>query len=68
MILAAAFPNVTYLGLPVLEQTFGSWARSVVIQIDLFATAPLLFTVGIMIVRHYGEDSDRKAQVGRVIS
>lgn len=24
MVLAAAFPNVTYLGLPVLEQTFGS--------------------------------------------
>lgn len=55
-ILAAAFPNVTYLGLPVLEQTFGSWARSVVIQIDLFATAPFLFTVGIMIVQHYGEE------------
>ena len=56
MILAAAFPNVTYLGLPVLEQTFGAWARSVVIQMDLFATAPFLFTIGIMIVRHYGED------------
>ena len=56
MILAAAFPNVTYLGLPVLEQTFGSWARSVVIQMDLFATSPFLFTVGIMMVRHYGED------------
>ncbi|MGJ0430105.1 AEC family transporter [Methylobacter sp.] len=56
MILAAAFPNVTYLGLPVLEQTFGSWARSVAIQVDLFATAPMLFTIGIMIVRHYGED------------
>jgi predicted permease len=56
MILAAAFPNVTYLGLPVLEQTFGSWARSVVIQMDLFATSPLLFTIGIMAVRHYGED------------
>ena len=60
MILAAAFPNVTYLGLPVLEQTFGSWARSVVIQMDLFATAPFLFTVGIMVVRHYGEDSTEK--------
>lgn len=56
MILAAAFPNVTYLGLPVLEQTFGSWARSVAIQVDLFATAPLLFTIGIMTARHYGED------------
>ncbi|MDD1620758.1 MAG: AEC family transporter [Methylococcaceae bacterium] len=55
VMLAAAFPNVTYLGLPVLEQTFGSWARSVVIQIDLFAAAPLVFTVGIMLARHYGE-------------
>ncbi|MDD1642508.1 MAG: AEC family transporter [Methylococcaceae bacterium] len=60
VILAAAFPNVTYLGLPVLEQTFGSWARSVVIQMDLFATAPFLFTIGIMIVRHYGEDTSKK--------
>jgi predicted permease len=62
MILAAAFPNVTYLGLPVLEETFGSWARSVVIQIDLFASAPLVFTLGIMIARHYGEDTTEKPQ------
>jgi len=60
MILAAAFPNVTYLGLPVLEQTFGSWARSVVIQMDLFATSPFLFTIGIIVVRHYGEDTTEK--------
>jgi predicted permease len=60
MILAAAFPNVTYLGLPVLEQTFGSWARSVVIQMDLFAVTPLLFTVGIMVARHYGEEGVEK--------
>ncbi len=60
MLLAAAFPNVTYLGLPVLEQAFGGWARSVVIQIDLFATAPFLFTVGTMLVRHYGEAATTK--------
>ena len=60
MILAAAFPNVTYLGLPVLEQTFGSWARSVVIQMDLFAVTPLLFTAGVMVVRHYGEEGAEK--------
>jgi len=60
MILAAAFPNVTYLGLPVLEQAFGSWARSVVIQIDLFAAAPIVFTLGIVIARHYGEDTATK--------
>ena len=56
VILAASFPNVTYLGLPVLEQVFGYWARSVAIQLDLFAASPLVFTVGIMIARHYGED------------
>lgn len=55
MILAGV-PNVTYLGLPVIEQTFGSWARSIVIQLDLFAAAPLVFTLGIMVARHYGED------------
>lgn len=62
MILAAAFPNVTYLGLPVLEQVFGSWTRSVVIQLDLFAAAPLVFTVGIMIARHYGEDDTQQSK------
>jgi malate permease and related proteins len=62
VLLAAAFPNVTYLGLPVLEQTFGNWARSVVIQIDLFATSPLLFTLGIAVVRHYGQDFEEKKQ------
>ncbi|MEY3881166.1 MAG: hypothetical protein RIQ94_1962 [Pseudomonadota bacterium] len=60
MILAAAFPNVTYLGLPVLEQVFGSWARSVVIQMDLFAATPLLFTVGALIAKHYGEERSEK--------
>ncbi|WP_370690753.1 AEC family transporter [Methylicorpusculum sp.] len=55
MILAAAFPNVTYLGLPVLEQTYGYWARSVAIQMDLFATAPFLFTIGIMVVKRFGD-------------
>lgn len=56
IILATSFPDVTYLGLPILEQTFGNRARSVVIQLDFFAASPLLFTVGIMIARHYGED------------
>lgn len=57
VILAASFPNVTYLGLPVLEQTFGGWARSVAIQLDLFAAGPLLFTIGIMIAVYYGEEN-----------
>lgn len=62
VILATAFPNVTYLGLPVLEQAFGSWSRSVVIQIDLFATAPLVFTIGIAIARYYGTVREEKTK------
>ena len=58
ILLATSFPNVTYLGLPVLEQIFGSWARSVAIHLGLFAAAPLVFTVGIMIARYYGEDEE----------
>ena len=57
-ILATAFPNVTYLGLPVLEQAFGPWTRSLVIQIDLFAGMPLVLIMGAAIGRHYGEESE----------
>jgi predicted permease len=62
MMLAAAFANVTYLGLPVLEQAFGAWARSVVIQIDLFAVAPLVYTLGIVVARYYGENGDEQTK------
>ena len=57
LILAAAFPNVTYLGLPVLEATMGPWTRSVAIQYDLFATLPLLLTFGIFVSRYYSPDN-----------
>ncbi|MGY6274911.1 AEC family transporter [Methylomonas sp. MgM2] len=62
VILAAAFPNVTYLGLPVLEQAFGTWSRSVVIQLDLFAAAPLVFTLGISLARYFGGDNEGKTK------
>jgi len=54
VILAAAFPNATYMGLPVLEAMYGPWARSVAIQYDLFACTPLLFTLGVMISARMG--------------
>ncbi|QJD30721.1 AEC family transporter [Methylococcus geothermalis] len=54
--LGISFSNVTFLGLPVLEQTFGpDLARPLVIQIDLFSTAPLVFTLGVYIASRYGE-------------
>ncbi len=56
LILATAFANVTYLGLPVLEQTFGPWARAIAIQMDFFAASPLVFTLGVWLARKLGED------------
>jgi len=57
LILAAAFGNVTYLGLPVLEASLGPWARAVAVQYDLFGTMPLLFTLGIAVSRHFGHSA-----------
>jgi predicted permease len=54
VVLAASFPNATYMGLPVLERLYGDIGRSIAIQYDLFACTPLLLTVGILIARIYG--------------
>ena len=67
MLLASAFGNFTYLGLPVLTQTFGDWAQSVAIPFDLFASTPLLFTAGIMVAHRYGEAGQATGQ-GRPIA
>jgi predicted permease len=67
MFLAAIFPNATYLGLPVLEASLGSWARSVALQYDLFACTPFLFTVGILLAQRYGS-SDHKIHPLRSLS
>ncbi len=54
LLLAATFPNVTYLGLPVMDQALGSWSNSLVLQYDLFACTPVLMTLGILLARHFG--------------
>jgi predicted permease len=59
LLLAAAFPNATYMGLPVLEASLGSWARAVAIQYDLFACTPLLLSAGVMLAQHYGGVGER---------
>ncbi len=41
-----------------LEHTFGSWARSIAIQYDLFACTPLLLSVGILLARNYGNHEE----------
>ena len=52
-LLAAGFQNATYLGLPVLEASFGPWARSIAIQYDLLACTPLLMSLGMFIAQRY---------------
>lgn len=54
LLLAAAFPNSTYLGLPVLDQVLGPHTRSTVLQYDLFACTPILLTLGMLLAQYYG--------------
>lgn len=62
MVLAAAFPNATYLGLPVLENLFGETGRSIAIQYDLFACTPLLLTVGVLVAQRFGSNEAPRAK------
>ena len=61
LMLAAAFPNVTYLGLPVLEKTLGPWARSVAIQYDMFGATPMLLIVGVAVAQYFGTREEKTA-------
>jgi hypothetical protein len=61
LLLAASFPNATYLGLPVLESLYGDYGRAVAVQYDLFACTPLLLSVGIALAVHYGTPQEGKA-------
>lgn len=58
MILASAFGNVTYLGLPVITETLGSGYGYVAILYDLLASTPILLTVGVFIAARYGAGAD----------
>ncbi len=55
LLIAATFPNSTYLGLPVTAQAFGEWSQAIVLQYDLFACTPLVLTLGVLIANHFGE-------------
>ena len=59
ILLAAGFPNATYLGYPVLVETLGDWAGAVAIQYDLFACTPILLTLGIMLAARFGDHSEK---------
>lgn len=59
LLLAATFPNATYLGLPVTGQVLGDWTQVVVLKFDLFACTPVLLTVGILIAHRFGNTLDK---------
>lgn len=54
LMIAAIFPNATYMGLPVTNQVLGSWSNSVVLQYDLFACTPVVMTLGVLMAHHFG--------------
>lgn len=55
LLIAATFPNSTYMGLPVTAQAFGDWSQAFVLQYDLFACTPSVLTLGVILANHFGE-------------
>lgn len=67
LILAAAFPNATYMGLPVLEQLLGPEARTIAIQYDLFAVTPILLSIGILMAASHGDHNEKVSPIATLI-
>lgn len=59
LMLAATFPNATYLGLPVTSEVLGDWAQEMVLKFDLFACTPILLSIGMLMAQAYGRSDDR---------
>jgi predicted permease len=54
ILLAAAFGNVMYLGLPVITEMLGADHAYVAILYDLLASTPILLTLGVFVAARYG--------------
>lgn len=54
VLLAAAFPNASYMGLPALDAVLGPVGRGIAIQFDYFACTPILLTLGVIMAQRYG--------------
>ncbi len=67
MIIASGFPNATYLGLPVLVNTFGEWSSTIAIQYDLFSVTPLLLTIGMMVGATYGQSDIKESALKSIL-
>lgn len=58
LLLAASFPNATYMGLPLLASLYGDAGKSIAIQYDLFASTPILLSLGIFLAARYGQHQE----------
>ncbi len=70
LVLAAAFGNVTYLGLPVINEMLGAeWGYAAVLY-DLLATTPILLTLGVFVAARFGSGTSPTAagSLKRVLS
>ena len=59
LLLASAWCNATYLGLPVVTSVIGMHVQQVPILFDLLAMTPLLFIAGTIIGVEYGSGNER---------
>ncbi len=62
MIIAGAYGNVMYLGLPVITEMLGAHYGYVAVLYDLLASTPILLTIGVFIAARYG--SGKAVSVG----
>lgn len=67
IIIAAGFPNVIYLGLPVLDTVLGPESRAIAIQFDYFAATPLMLTAGVAVAQYYGLGAVRGDMLRRLV-
>lgn len=59
LMLAATFPNATYMGLPVTSEVLGDWTHEIVLKFDLFACTPVLLTFGMLMAQTYGQSEQK---------
>lgn len=59
LMLAATFPNATYMGLPVTSEVLGPWTHATVLKFDLFACTPVLLSLGMLMAQHYGHTAQK---------
>lgn len=63
IILAGSLTNATYQGLPILSHQLGALGTAITIQYDFFAQTPLLLTLGVLLAKTMGNNSNTTTEV-----